>query len=217
MSQPYDDSELSELQRDALMETFNIGVGRASKALSHLFSCDIALSAPILVPVRAANVATLIDPAMRGSDDVCAVTRAITGVDAEVVMIVQGDTKSIAALPSAQLVRDGLDVRSDPRADAVSKLGYLVISSCVDQMEEVVGRRFERHPLRFMPSLPEKIVGAARPSDEMLYGVKIAIIMSAKGVASYLLFSFTRDAANRLAAGLDRIIAESAEGDAGHA
>lgn len=199
--------ELSELQRDALMETFNIGVGRASRGLSQLLGCDVALSVPIIVQMPSSDVRQMLDPSLP-VNDVCLVSRRIGGEDAEVVMLFQGQREGFAALmPSTREVDEpGRDIR----ADVVTKFGYLVIESCVDQVEQVIARKLERHPVKYVDGLPERVFEVHKDQEQLLV-VKIDMMLKKHGIGAHMLFSFSEQAANRLAEGLDRIIAESAE------
>lgn len=194
--------ELTELQRDALMETFNIGVGRASRALSQLLGCEIALSVPILLQSRVSEVTKIIDPSMR-PEDFCAVSRKTNGVESEVLMLFQGAPKTIGDLINNQFNRTPFE---DPRENVVTKIAYLVTESCFDQIEDVVNRSIQRSAPSFMPRLPKAFFCDNRDPSDTLIIVKIDINLKKKDVSGHLLLSFSEKGANDLAVGLDRML-----------
>jgi chemotaxis protein CheC len=56
--------ELSELQHDALVEIFNIGVGQAARAMSEIVSEEVTMSVPSIRFLNRADAA-----AMLGNND----------------------------------------------------------------------------------------------------------------------------------------------------
>lgn len=201
--------ELTELQRDALMETFNIGVGRASRSLSQMLGCETALSVPIIVQSPVNQAVQIIDPRLRAQQDVCMVTRRLGGIDAEAVMIFQGPRDNIASLlnlPAAATAH-----LSDSRENVATKIGQLVSESCAAQIEDLVGIPIDRGPVRFLATVPERVFEVRNSEDDVLIIVKIDIALKRKGVTGHLLLSFTQESAQQLAEGLDRMLLEGSE------
>lgn len=189
------------------METFNIGVGRASRALSQLLACEMALSVPVIEQKLVQDMNALnhlnMDP-----DDSCAVSRRMSGIDAEVLMVFQGARGTISSLINNQLDRAH---EVDPRENVVSKIAYLVTESCFDQLSDVINKNVSRDAPRFMATVPpEYFMEHLNPHDTLII-VKIDINLKKKDVSGHLLLSFTSTGANELALGLDRMIEESAE------
>jgi chemotaxis protein CheY-P-specific phosphatase CheC len=203
--------QLSELQRDALMETFNIGVGRASKNLAQLLGCEVAMSVPVIVQVSVGDIGGLLDPAME-SMDVCSVTQVITGgVDADIVMLFQGSSDSLVAMMPARPDASGNSGKapSDARAAIAGKIGYVVIESCVDMIQSVVGKQIDRKTIKFIPGLPTAFLAKGHAPEDHLVIVKIDLQVRRRGLAGHLIFSFSDESANLLAEGLDRMVQES--------
>lgn len=198
---------LTELQRDTLMETFNIGVGRASRALSQLLACEMILSVPVIEQSLVQEMSKVIREDMDPADS-CAVSRRMSGIDAEVLMLFQGASKAISSLINNQLEREN---ESDPRENVVSKIAYLVTESCFDQISDVINKNISRGPLRFMPQVPKEFFLEHRNPTDTLIIVKIDINLKKKDVSGHLLLSFTSKGASELVIGLDRMIEESSE------
>lgn len=197
---------LSDLQRDTLQECFNIGIGRAARGLSHLLHAEVAMSTPILVMLSVGDAHTLVDPALQKTE-ACVVTRDINGIDAQAAMIFQGSRTVMASLLPTLLVAD--TEQQDRQADAATKMGYLVIESCVDQLEEIIGHPIARRGVVYADAIPKNLFQTGLPQDQGLVVVRVDLSLRKHNIAGHLLFAFTLEAANHLAAGLDRVLSES--------
>lgn len=201
--------ELSDLQRDALSETINIGVGRASRALSQFTKAEVAMSVPVVIRCSPEEVRGIVTPALFASPDVCSVSRRIVGMEAELAMIFQSTKEAMAELLSTSIVREGQDEIVDVREAVATKIGYLVIESCLDQMEHVVGRNIERFKLNYHPKLPSGIFSDTYDPKETVIIVKIDISVPKRNITGHLLCSLPRKGANRMADGLDALVIDS--------
>ena len=101
MAQP----ELSELQRDALIEIFNIGVGQAAHTMSQIVGEMVALSVPEIKLFFEKNQAEAIST-MISSPRICAVSQDFTGcMDAKALLIFpEGKTNEIVLRMVGEMV-----------------------------------------------------------------------------------------------------------------
>lgn len=199
--------DLTELQRDALMETFNIAVGRASKSLALLLGCEAALSVPLIVQADMRDAASIVDPALRRQSDACMASRFFGGVDVEAVMIFQGPRENIASL--LNLPVSASDGHADARQNVATKIAALVTESCAAEIQDLVGREVSRGPIRFLSTIPEQVFSVRGSDADVMIIVKIDIALKKRGVTGHLLLSFTQDSANSLADGLDKLLSGS--------
>lgn len=196
--------QLSEIQRDALMEVFNIGVGRASRSLALMLGCEASLSAPVIVQTSASEAMRIIDPDLKRQSDVCVVSRTLGGVDAEAVMIFQGSRGNLCSLMEPPV--DTGSPAQDSGENIATRLAQLVSDSCAAQLEDLLGRPIERGKPCFMSSVSQDVFETRNQPDDVLFIVKIDILLKKRGVTGHLLVSFTREAANGIADGLDRLV-----------
>jgi hypothetical protein len=133
----------------------------------------------------------------------------VVGLDADVAMIFQATKESLTELMTSGIVQEGQDKPADIREAAVNKIGYLVIESCLDQIENVVGRNIERFKLSYFPKLPVGIFSNEYAPKEPVIIVKIDIAIPKRNITGHLLCSLTHKAANRMADGLDALVVES--------
>lgn len=212
---------LSDLQRDALMETFNIGMGRASRAIAELTKSDVAFSVPLFIEIDPDRVREVVTPTMFTSFDTCAVTRLVSGIDASVVMIFQGSSEAVDHVVRNNLIRTEQERHINPREVLATRMGHLVTESCLDQVESIMGQSVERAPVKFRPRIPvsvfderyhPKAFASGKASREPLVILKIDLSIERQKIVAHLLFGLSHQAANLMAESLDRLVTESAEG-----
>jgi chemotaxis protein CheC len=135
--------KLSEIRRDALVEVANIGMSRAAKQLSVLINDDIDLSAPEVevLPLEAA----LAELYQAGSDGVVAVSQTLRGgLEGRVYLLFRAEDRRLLVRALMGTVSLPPDVElSYFESEAISELGNIVISTCVNIFSEFVKREIE--------------------------------------------------------------------------
>jgi hypothetical protein len=120
----------------------------------------------------------------------------------------------MAELAGSAIVQEGYESQEKGKAEnireaIISKIGYLVIESCLDQIENVVGRNIERFKLNYHAKLPLGIFSNEYAPKEPVIIVKIDIAIPKRNITGHMLCSLTHKAANRMADGLDALVVES--------
>jgi chemotaxis protein CheC len=125
---------LDELQRDALSELFNIGVGRAAAALSQIVRKEVALSAPDVMLVPAAQVReSLLGP---GAHQFSTVSQYFSGpFDAEAVLVFPETNALIIVghMLGHQLTPDEL---SEYEQEAMCEVGNIILNACISVLAD---------------------------------------------------------------------------------
>ena len=133
-------NEMSPLELDALIEIFNISVGRAAACLSDLTHESVSMSVPIVHFISAKRAALFLDP-----DN----NRNLTCVSQEFDGGFSG--KAMLMFPSAdslEIVRRmlGADVPieqlSELEQDAMSEIGNIILNSCFATIADMLNNRF---------------------------------------------------------------------------
>ncbi len=142
---------LSELEHDALVEIFNMGVGRAAAAMSRIVNEEVSMSFPsILFQSRAEAVLTL---CQGRPSRVCAIAQHYHGVFNTEAILMFPEEKSMEivtlmvghALPDAEL--------TELEQEAMCEIGNIVLNSCMGTLADMTGQ--ELHG-----SLPEYRLGS---------------------------------------------------------
>jgi chemotaxis protein CheC len=149
--------ELSELQHDALVEIFNIGVGHAAKAMSEIVNEPVTMSVPSISFLNRSNAA-----AMLGNKDsarVCGVSQHYQGAFSTEAILMFPEDKSLDIV--RLMVGESVPLKelTEMEQEAMSEIGNIILNSCVGTLANVLSQELSG-------SLPEYHVGT---SDEILH------------------------------------------------
>lgn len=200
--------ELNDLQCDSLMETFNIGVGRASRSLALLLGCETALSVPVILKSYSVTEDDGFESMRDSGGNVCMVSRDLGVIGAKVILILCGSKENVASLVSLPSQRPTGD---DERKIIASKIAYLVSESCIDQVEDLMGCVLTRGDAQFSAVIPPDMFAMVSQGDSDMLIIKIDLAIKKRNVSGHLLMAFSHASANRLAEGLDRLMIDGDE------
>ncbi|WP_147266960.1 chemotaxis protein CheC [Parvibium lacunae] len=184
--------QLTELQQDALAETFNISLGEAAAALSTLVNEEVLLSIPVVELIPAAELAERLDPRFTQSDRVCGVHQEFTMPDQanfrtdtlllfgerggmEVVRLMLGH-----AAPIGQI--------TELEQEALSEVGNIIINACTS----AIANLFRKEMIGSLPTIAianngEAILPKHDPQDTILVS-KINLEIKAREVNGYVVY-----------------------------
>jgi chemotaxis protein CheC len=142
---------LAELEHDALLEIFNMGVGRAAAAMGQIVNEEVTMSFPAITFQTCAEATAQLGggPARR----LCAIIQQYQGVFNAQAILMFAEQKSMeivalmlgrAALPLVEL--------SEMEQEALSEVGNIVLNCCMSTLADMTGQ--ELHG-----SLPEYRLG----------------------------------------------------------
>lgn len=144
--------DLSEIERDALTEIVNIGVGRAARNLSTMIRSPVQLSVPqteLLPLTQAAEVM-----ARRSGRSLVAVSQEFQGSFSGRALLIFPEENSLELVRA--VVGDGMDVDEiiDLEQEALAEIGNVILNGCL-----VVVANLLRHGLSM--SLPRVLRGSS--------------------------------------------------------
>lgn len=132
--------ELDEIERDALIEVFNIGVGQAAAVMSRMVNEEVSLSVPSFV------FTSLLAAAQNLMDDVgqriCGVSQRFKGTfDADAILMFP-ENKSLEIV--RLMVGDDipLDELTDMEQEALSEIGNIILNALIGSLANVFGSEF---------------------------------------------------------------------------
>lgn len=132
--------QLDELQRDALGELFNIGVGRAAHSLSQMVRDEVELSAPVIALVRTQEVATtLLGAEFR---EVSMVSIDFSGpFEAQAILLFP--ERNALAIVSHMLDPDiPPEELSEFEEEAMCEVGNIILNACISALADEFGVEF---------------------------------------------------------------------------
>jgi chemotaxis protein CheC len=149
---------LSELELDALVELFNIGVGQAASAMSEIVNETVTMSVPSISFLTRSAAAKLLATKSTGSGRICGISQRYTGAfqtDA-ILMFPEEKSQQIVRLMVGETMP--LEQLSQMEQEAMSEIGNILLNSCVGALANI----FERE---LNGSLPDYRVGY---SDDLM-------------------------------------------------
>lgn len=126
---------LSELQHDALVEIFNIGVGQAARAMSEIVSEEVTMSVPSIRFLNRADAA-----AMLGNHDtqrVCGVSQHYEGAFSTDAILMFPEDKSLDIV--RLMVGESVPFKelTEMEQEAMSEIGNIILNSCVGTLANI--------------------------------------------------------------------------------
>ena len=147
---------LSELQHDALVEIFNIGVGHAARSMSEMVNEEVTLSVPSITFLNRAQAAEMLGN--RDGGRVCGVSQHYQGAFSTEAILMFPEDKSLDIV--RLMVGESVPLKelTEMEQEAMSEIGNIILNSCVGTLANIFGRELAG-------SLPQYHVGT---SDEIL-------------------------------------------------
>lgn len=179
--------DLTELQHDALVEIFNMGVGNAANAMSSIVNEEVIMSVPAITFQNRADAAIALGN--RESRRISGVTQHYEGsfnTDAvlmfpeekslEIVRLMVGDT-----VPMAEL--------TEMEQEAMSEIGNIILNACVGTLANIFNTELQG-------SLPSYMVGSSadilstedKPVNDIVLMLHIDFSMEKHQITGYVAF-----------------------------
>lgn len=167
---------LDELERDALTELGNIGVARASTALSRMIGGPVEISVPMVSLVPGDRVCGLLRSAMPG--ELIAVTECLSGAFLGSAILLMPERSGLplaaAALPPGVPKEDAAELVEE----ALAEVGNIVLNSCLSSMGNLLG-------VAVGTTLPQVLRGVG---DDLLERCGVALTAEAQAILLHVTF-----------------------------
>lgn len=195
--------EITELQRDALAEMFNIGVGRAAEGLSSMVGEQIFLSAPEIHLLDREQAAR----SLFGSQlqKLSAVQRTFTGPFVAQAMLVFPENNALEIVRLMIGEHIGLDELAEFSQEAMSEIGNIVLNAIISALADLF--QIEMHG-----SLPEHSFGYGPPllfahhHDNIVMVIQVDLIIRAQHIQGQIVFLLSVSSLDNLIACIDHYL-----------
>jgi len=199
--------EVSEIQRDALGEIFNIGVGRAAESLSMIVKEEIELSAPTVLFLAPEEVQknllgtdlkqlSLVSQDFRGPFD----ARAMLVFPEQNALVIVGHMLG-ETVPPEEL--------SEYEQEAMCEVGNIILNACISALADLFCVEFEG-------TLPEyqyadrhtiDLIGTMDGEVPVVLVVQIDLTIKQQCVQGHLMFLLSVSSLQELMDSIDRFLA----------
>lgn len=203
--------ELTELQRDALTEMFNIGVGAAADLLSQMVGEPVRLSVPLVEFTNESKAKAYY--LEREQRPLCAIRQSYVGevnTDALLMFPEENSLELVRIMVGADLP---LETLTEMEQDAMAEIGNIILNAVVSSLASTLALKFEgalpQVSILRAQDLFVSVDGASGAADEgSLMALNIDFSLSARKLSGYLAFLLDLPSGAVMVQRLDAYIAQ---------
>lgn len=181
--------KINELERDAICELVNIGMGRAARSLGKMVNDRVELTIPALELVEYTNVRSMVQG--QKNAEVTAVRERFTGTFQGDAFLIFPEQHSLELVRSLLDEDTPLEVLTDLEKESLLEVGNIVLNACLGTFTNILSCRLDIDlPVLCRGSI-EKILGDMSTIDNTIYMVmRIDFSTQRKMIKGYLVFIF---------------------------
>ena len=179
---------LTELEHDALVELFNIGVGQAASAMSEIVNETVTMSVPAISFLTRAAAAKLLASRSTGNGRLCGISQHYSGAfetqailmfpeekSQEIVRLMVGDSMPLAELSAME-------------QEAMSEIGNILLNSCVGALANLLGHDLHGSLPDYHIGYSEEILAQAGSGDAAVLMLHIEFVIERQQIAGDVAF-----------------------------
>ena len=199
---------LTELQHDALVEIFNIGVGHAASSMSQIVNEEVTMSVPSISFLNRTDAAALLGDKDHEADRICGVSQHYQGAftTEAVLMFPEDKSLEIVRLMVGELVP--LQELTEMEQEAMSEIGNIILNSCVGTLANIF--QHELHgslPVYHIGTSEQILASSGSPAGTVVLMLHIDFILEKHQIHGYVAFILDVTALHDLKDQVDRYLA----------
>lgn len=198
--------EVGELQRDALGEIFNIGVGRAAASLSQIVRDEIELSAPNIQFIVPSEVELVLKG--REFDHLSMVSQEFSGpFDARAMLVFpeQNALRIVGQMLGGVVPPEQL---GEFEQEAMCEVGNIILNACISALADLFRVEFEGSLPNYEHAERESLnlFGSLDNDVPVILVVQIDLVIRQQSIRGHLLFLLSVSSLDELLASLNRYL-----------
>ena len=200
--------KLTELQHDALLEIFNIGVGHAAASMSDIVHEEVSMSVPSISFLNRADAAALLGT--RESARVCGVSQHYDGAFQTEAILMFPEDKSLDIV--RLMVGESVPLKelTEMEQEAMSEIGNIILNSCIGTLANIFGQELNGSLPQYHVGTSEEILTASGGQAEtVVLMLHIDFILEKHQIHGYVAFILDVTALHDLQEQVDRYIAKA--------
>ncbi len=199
---------LTELQHDALVEIFNIGVGHAAKAMSEIVNEPVTMSVPSISFLNRAGAASMLGN--KDSARVCGVSQHYDGAFSTDAILMFPEDKSLDIV--RLMVGESVPLKelTEMEQEAMSEIGNIILNSCVGTLANIFSQELRGSLPEYHVGTSEEILHASGgENDTVVLMLHIDFILETHQIHGYVAFILDLSALHDLQEQVDRYLAKA--------
>ena len=198
--------QLTELQHDALVEIFNLGVGRAAAAMSRIVGEEVTMSVPMITFQSRAEVAKTLGSAE--GRRISAVTQHFDGAFSTEAFLMFPEEKSLEIVRLMVGQSLSLEELSEMEQEAMSEIGNIILNSCMGAFANAAGKELQGSLPTYLVGTGDKILSiSGKEWDGLVLTLKIDFNIERHHIYGYVAFLLDMPALHELQRYIDDYLA----------
>ncbi|MES2878283.1 MAG: chemotaxis protein CheC [Pseudomonadota bacterium] len=198
---------LTELQHDALVEIFNIGVGHAASAMSEIVNEPVTMSVPSISFLSRSDAAAMLG--LRERARVCGVSQHYRGAFSTQAMLMFPEDKSLDIVRLMVGESVPLQELTEMEQEAMSEIGNIILNSCVGTLANILSQELSGSLPEYHVGTSEEILGGhGQQPDAIVLMLHIDFILETHQIHGYVAFILDLTALHDLQEQLDIYLAK---------
>ena len=202
--------ELTELENDALIEIFNIGVGQAAASMSAIVNEAVRMSVPSITFINRADAARLLGNRVFEPERICGVSQHYQGAFETEAILMFPEDKSLEivrlmvgeSVPLAEL--------TDMEQEAMCEIGNIILNSCVGTLANIFQRELHGSlPAYHVGTSDEILTASGSEPDAVVLMLHIDFVLEKHQIQGYVAFVLDLSALHDLKAQINQYIARA--------
>lgn len=198
---------LTELENDALVEIFNIGVGHAAAAMSEIVNEEVVMSVPSISFLNRADAAALLGSKKDG-ERICGVSQHYNGAFATEAILMFPEDKSLEIV--RLMVGDSMPLQelTEMEQEAMSEIGNIILNACVGTLANLFGSELHGSlPVYHVGTSTEILSVFGEQGDDVVLMLHIDFVLARHQIHGYVAFVLDLSALHDLKEQVDRYLA----------
>jgi len=179
--------KLSDLQHDALVEIFNLGVGQAAAAMSRIVDEEVTMSVPEVTFQSRAQVAQTLGS--REGRRICAIAQHFEGAFNTEAFLMFPEEKSLEIVRLMVGQSLSMEELSEMEQEAMSEIGNIILNSCMGSFANASGRELHGSLPLYHVGTGDDILGVSgKEWDGVVLTLKIDFNIEKHQIHGYVAF-----------------------------
>lgn len=197
--------QLDELQQDALIEAFNVGIGQAAASLSDIVREPVRLS---VLSVQFVQFLEACKQLSAGSPDrICAVSQEFSGSFEATGLLIFPERQSLEVVRLMLNESLSLQELTDLEQDAMSEIGNILLNACTSAVAQLFSSRLTSSLPSYNLGTAEDILQPhAREGSELVMLLHIDLLLEKRQLNGIIAFMLNGCAMEQLVGQVDKYL-----------
>ena len=198
---------LSELQHDALVEIFNIGVGHAARSMSEIVNEEVTMSVPSISFLNRTDAAAMLGN--KKGERVCGISQHYEGAFSTEAILMFPEDKSLDIV--RLMVGESVPLKelTEMEQEAMSEIGNIILNSCIGTLANIFSQELSGSlPVYHVGTSEEILSASGAQADNIVLMLHIDFILETHQIHGYVAFILDLSAMQDLQGQLDTYLAK---------